>query len=141
MRQATSSPSRTSSKRDKGLWRNLRIRPSSRPASVTPKRCTHMLRTLVFVCALLAAASTGVRATSFEPVTFDDLVTQADVIFVGNVVDVHPYTLQTRDRTVVKTRVTFSVDDPLYGTTSLVEVFDFLGGETEDLGMRVEGMP
>jgi hypothetical protein len=37
--------------------------------------------------------------------------------------------------------VTFRVDDPLYGTTSLVEVFDFLGGETPDLGMRVAGMP
>ena len=101
-----------------------------------------MFRSLtVFVCALVAAASVGVGATSFEPVTFNDLVTQADVIFVGQVVDVRPYTLETRERTIVKTRVTFRVDDPLYGTTSLVEVFDFLGGETAELGMRVEGMP
>src|SRR5207244_7976135 len=83
----------------------------------------------------------AVRATSFEPVTFTDLMTQSDVIFVGDVVDVHPYTLQMRDRTIVKTRVTFSVSDPLYGTSSLVEVFDFLGGETPDLGMKVAGMP
>src|SRR5882672_7025617 len=100
-----------------------------------------MFRVLVFVCALVLGASAGVRATSFDPVTFDDLVTQADVIFVGDVVDVHPYLLQTRERTIVKTRVTFRVGDPLYGTTSLVEVFDFLGGETADLGMKVEGMP
>ena len=100
-----------------------------------------MFRVLVFVCALVLSASAAVRATTFDPVTFDDLVTQADVIFVGDVVDVHPYLLQTRERTVVKTRVTFRVDDPLYGTTSLVEVFDFLGGETAELGMRVEGMP
>jgi len=100
-----------------------------------------MFRFLVLVCALAAAAPAAVRATSFEPLTFNDLVTQADVIFVGNVVDVRPYTVQTRERTIVKTRVTFSVSDPLYGTSSIVEVFDFLGGETEELGMRVAGMP
>jgi hypothetical protein len=100
-----------------------------------------MFRFLVLVCAFAAAAPAAVRATTFEPLTFNDLVTQADVIFVGDVVDVRPYTVQTRERTIVKTRVTFSVADPLYGTSSIVEVFDFLGGETEELGMRVAGMP
>ena len=100
-----------------------------------------MFRFLVLVCACAAAAPVAVGATSFEPLTFNDLVTQADVIFVGDVVDVRPYTVQTRERTIVKTRVTFSVSDPLYGTSSIVEVFDFLGGETEELGMRVAGMP
>ena len=100
-----------------------------------------MFRTLVLVCALAVAAGARLNATSFEPVTFDDLITQSDVIFVGDVVDVHPYVLQVRDRTIVKTRVTFRVDDPLYGTTSLLEVFDFLGGETPELGMAVAGMP
>ena len=100
-----------------------------------------MSRTLTIVCALGVAAGAHLGATSFETVTFDDLVTQSDVIFVGDVVDVRPYTLQVRDHTIVKTRVTFRVDDPLYGTTSLVEVFDFLGGETPDIGMAVAGMP
>jgi hypothetical protein len=100
-----------------------------------------MGRTLVIVCVLSVAAGARPGATSFEAVTFDDLVTQSDVIFVGDVVDVHPYILQVRDHTIVKTRVTFRVDDPLYGTTSLVEVFDFLGGETPDIGMAVAGMP
>jgi len=99
-----------------------------------------LLRLGVLVCSVAAASATA-GATTFEPVTFNDLVSQADVIFVGDVVDVHPYTVQTRERTIVKTRVTFSVVDPLYGTSSLVEVFDFLGGETADLGMRVAGMP
>jgi hypothetical protein len=100
-----------------------------------------MFRFLVLVCAFAAAVPAAVRATTFEPLTFNDLVTQADVIFVGDVVDVRPYTVQTRERTIVKTRVTFSVSDPLYGTSSIVEVFDFLGGETAELGMRVAGMP
>ena len=96
-----------------------------------------MFRFLVLVCAFAAAVPAAVRATTFEPLTFNDLVAQADVIFVGDVVDVRPYTVQTRERTIVKTRVTFRVTDPLYGTSSIVEVFDFLGGETE--GWRHEG--
>jgi hypothetical protein len=100
-----------------------------------------MLRFMVLVCALAGAASVAVGATSFEPLTFDALVSQADVIFVGDVVDVRSYTVETRERTIVKTRVTFSIADRLYGTPSLVEVLDFLGGETEELGMKVAGMP
>ena len=95
---------------------------------------------LTCVCALLTIPS-SVRATTYEPLTFDDLVRQADVIFVGDVVDVHPYTIQVRGRTVIRTRVTFRVSDPIYGTKSLVEVFDFLGGEMNGIGMAVEGMP
>ena len=63
------------------------------------------------------------------------------MIFVGDVVDVRPYTLRTRSGRIVKTRVTFQVADPLYGTTSIIEVFDFLGGEADRIGMAVEGMP
>jgi len=100
-----------------------------------------LFRLVVLACSIAAVAVVPVRATTFEPVTFNDMVAQADVIFVGDVVDVRPFTVQTRERTIVKTRVTFSVSDPLYGTSSLVEVFDFLGGETADLGMKVEGMP
>jgi hypothetical protein len=100
-----------------------------------------LFRLVVLACSIAAVAAVPVRATTFEPVSFNDMVAQADVIFVGDVVDVRPFTVQTRERTIVKTRVTFSVSDPLYGTSSLVEVFDFLGGETADLGMKVEGMP
>lgn len=95
------------------------------------------------VCALLALVLTVVpaRATSYLPVTFQELVAQADVIFIGDVVDVRPYTLRTKTGTVVKTRVTFRVDDALYGTRGIVEVLDFLGGEADGIGMAVEGMP
>ena len=99
-----------------------------------------LLLALTCVCALLAVPS-SVRATTYETLTFDDLVRQADVIFVGDVVDVHAYAMQVRGRTIVRTRVTFSVSDPIYGTRSLVEVFDFLGGEANGIGIAVEGMP
>jgi hypothetical protein len=97
-------------------------------------------RACAFLAIALAAAS-SVFATTYLPVTFRDLVSQADVIFVGVVVDVRPYTLRTRTGTMVKTRVTFRVDDGMYGTSSLVEVFDFLGGEADGYGLAVEGMP
>src|SRR5438552_11419634 len=85
-------------------------------------------------------ASVSVEATSYLPVTFDDLVKQADVIFVGDVVDARAFTLRTRRNTLVKTRVTFRVSDPLYGTTSIVEAFDFIVGEADGIGMVVAGM-
>ena len=99
---------------------------------------------LWFSCAIaisVGVLSVQVNATSYLPVTFDDLVKQADVIFVGDVVDARAFTLRTRRNTLVKTRVTFRVADPLYGTTSIVEVFDFLGGEADGIGMAVAGMP
>jgi hypothetical protein len=94
---------------------------------------------VVLTVALGLASSVG--ATTYLPVTFQELVTEADVIFVGDVVDVRPYMLRTRNGTIVKTRVTFRIGDALYGTTSIVEVFDFLGGEVDGIGMAVEGMP
>src|SRR5215472_7249038 len=83
------------------------------------------VHTLLVLAALLCVPAIG-RATTVEPITFDQMVQQADVIFVGDVVDVHPYAMQVRGRTIIRTRVTFSVADPIYGTKSLVEVFDFL---------------
>ena len=99
---------------------------------------------LWFSCAIaisVGVLSVPVNATSYLPVTFDDLVKQADVIFVGDVVDARAFTLRTRRNTLVKTRVTFRVSDRVYGTTSIVEVFDFLGGEADGIGMAVAGMP
>jgi hypothetical protein len=100
-----------------------------------------LLRLSVLVCAVAAVVPTRAHATTFLPVTFDDLIAESDVIFVGEVVDVHAYTMQTREGTIVKTRVTFRVTDPLSGDNSLVQVLDFLGGEADGVGLRVSGMP
>ncbi len=97
------------------------------------------LSVVAFAAVFFGHISAG--ATTYELVTFDDLVTRADVIFVGEVTDVRPFPLETRDGTIIKTRVIFRVSDPLWGTTSLLEVFDFLGGEWGDIGMAVAGMP
>jgi hypothetical protein len=100
-----------------------------------------MFRWRVLVCALAVCAAVPAGATTFLPVTFDDLITRADLIFVGQVVDVRPFALETRDGTIIKTRVTFRVEDPLLGTSSALEVFDFLGGEVDGFEMTIAGMP
>lgn len=80
-------------------------------------------------------------ATTYPPVTFGELVTRADVIFIGEVTDVRPYPLDVPDGTIIKTRVIFRVSDPIWGTTSLLEVFDFLGGEWGDIELVIAEMP
>ena len=99
-----------------------------------------MRRLLILICALTWSVAPA-RATSYPPVTFGELVARADVIFVGEVVDVRPFPLETRDGTIVKTRVIFRVTDPLWGTASTLEAFDFLGGEWGNVGMAIAEMP
>ncbi|MDA1184469.1 MAG: hypothetical protein O2930_07485 [Acidobacteria bacterium] len=84
---------------------------------------------LAVAISALLVEGTVVRATSYLSVTFDELIAGADVIFVGEVTDVRPFPLNTRDGPVIKTRVVFRVSDPLWGTSNVLEVFDFLGGE------------
>jgi hypothetical protein len=99
-----------------------------------------MFRALAGFAVLVCTAAVA-HATTYTPVTFDELVTRAEVIFVGDVADVRPFALNTASGTVIKTRVVFRVQDPLFGTTAALEVLEFLGGEVGDVGMAVEGMP
>ena len=100
-----------------------------------------MFRALLASFALVVCTAAAARATTYAPVTFDELVTRSEVIFAGEVTDVRPYALETRDGTVIRTRVIFRVQDPVFGTTAALEVMDFLGGEVGDVGMAVAGMP
>jgi hypothetical protein len=83
----------------------------------------------------------AVTATSYAPVSFEELVKQADVIFVGDVLDVRPFTVSSARGTLIKTRVTFLVRDALWGSSGTLESFEFLGGEINSVGMRVAEMP
>jgi hypothetical protein len=100
-----------------------------------------MLRRLLAAALVVSAIPALAVATTYAPVSFDDLVARADVIFVGQVIDVRPYLANTRQGPVVKTRVFFDVSDRLQGTGGAIEVLEFLGGEVGDVGLRVEGMP
>lgn len=96
---------------------------------------------LITGCVLALCLTISVSATTYLPVTFNDLVTRADVVFVGEVTDVRPFPLQTRDGTIIKTRVIFRVSDALLGTTSALEILEFLGGELNGIRMVVAEMP
>lgn len=100
-----------------------------------------MFRLCIAAFAVALCCEIPIRATSYPPVTFNDLVTRADVIFIGEVVDVRPFPLKTRQGPVIETRVVFQVSDPLLGTTTALEIFEFLGGELGDVGMEIAGMP
>lgn len=90
---------------------------------------------------LLCGPARVTHAASYDAITFNDLVTRADVIFVGDVLDVRPFTVSTPGGTLIKTRVTFVVRDPLWGTSSVLESFEFLGGRIGKVGMGVSDMP
>lgn len=100
-----------------------------------------MFRRWLLTLGLALCAAVSARATSFLPVTFDELVTRADIIFVGEVADVRPYPLQVREGTIIKTRVVFRVSDPIFGTSSAFEALDFLGGAYDGLELHVAEMP
>ena len=104
-----------------------------------------MLDSRIWRAAAAAAVASAIAApagaTSYPPVTFAELVARADVIFVGEVVDVRPYPVSTRDGAIIRTRVVFRVQEPVFGTTSALEVFDFFGGEWGDIGMAIAEMP
>jgi len=82
-----------------------------------------------------------VSATSYPPVSFSDLLAKADMIFVGDVLDVRPFASETPEGTLITTRVTFVVRDALWGTGSTLEILEFAGGEVGDLGQKVAEMP
>nr|AQQ75176.1 hypothetical protein [uncultured bacterium] len=95
---------------------------------------------VIAVCLALSSAAPA-WATTYAPVSFDELVNTADVIFIGEVTDVRPYPVNTRDGTIINTRVVFRVVDPLWGTSSALEAFDFFGGEWGGVAMGVADMP
>lgn len=94
---------------------------------------------LVLLCTLLM---TGVaRSTTVIPPTFESLVSTANTIFVGEVIDVRSDWVSTRQGRAIKTRVTFKVEDVWKGTSGTVTQLEFLGGTVGEMTMKVHGMP
>jgi hypothetical protein len=94
---------------------------------------------LAGVLSLVCAATVG--ATTVPSVAFPDLVARADVVFVGDVIDVRAFPVQGREGTSIRTRVTFTVVDRVSLTAATVETLEFSGGEWGGIGMRIAGMP
>lgn len=97
-------------------------------------------RTALFtVVALLAAARA--TPTSVVAPTFDELVSRAESVFVGQVVDVRSSWVNSRAGRAIVTDVTFSIERTLKGPTYARRSLEFLGGTVGDDTLRVDGIP
>ena len=93
------------------------------------------LLTAVLVCTAVASATTVI------PPTFDELVSQAETIFVGRAVDSRSeFDVSAGGRSIV-THITFSVERVLKGRVGPLTELTFQGGTVGDLRMDIADMP
>jgi hypothetical protein len=99
-----------------------------------------LLRSLFpMLCVGLAVAS--VRATTVIPPTFDQLVSDAELIFQGTVTDTRSeWTGQGAERVIV-TYVTFKIDDAIKGTPGGSYTIRMLGGTVDGETAEVADAP
>ena len=97
-------------------------------------------RSLLFAfCALVAFQST--RATTVIPPTFDQLVSQAELIFQGTVTDVKSqWTGEGAQRHIVSF-VTLKIDEQIKGEAGATYTIRMLGGTVGDQTMEVTDSP
>jgi hypothetical protein len=89
----------------------------------------------------LGFALAGARATMVIPPTFAQLVTEAELIFQGNVTDSHSMWIgQGSERTIV-TDVTFQVEDVIKGAPGNSYTIRILGGTVGDETIAVSDIP
>jgi len=101
-----------------------------------------MFRRLLLLTMVCTVAAAGVaRSTTIVPPSFDALVSGANTIFVGEVMDIRADWEVTPQGRAIVTLVTFRVEDVWKGNLGAVTQLQFLGGEIGDIGMKVHGMP
>jgi hypothetical protein len=81
------------------------------------------------------------KATTVIPPTFDQLVNTAQYVFVGEVIDVRAAWRTSGGRPVIKTVVTFRVEDVWKGSASPTTQLEFLGGTIDGVTLTVHGVP
>lgn len=100
-----------------------------------------MKRFFPLTLAALVAATSVVRSTTVIPPTFDELVSGAQAIFVGEVTGQRAYWETSAQGRSIVTLVTFRVEDVWKGQVSPIAPLEFLGGELDGLVMDVVGVP
>lgn len=93
---------------------------------------------------LLAGLTVSVRitqATTVIPPTFDELVSQAEVIFQGDVTDVRSQWVGEGAQRHIVSYVTFKVEDALKGTPGQSYTIRMLGGTVDGETMGVSDAP
>jgi len=98
-------------------------------------------RHLPLTLAGLLLAATAARSTTVIPPSFEALVSGANTIFVGEVMNVRSVWEATPDGRAIVTLVTFRVEDVWKGQVGTVTQLEFLGGTVGDTTMVISGMP
>jgi hypothetical protein len=99
-----------------------------------------MLRALLLLTGLLLAFPAA-RATTVIPPTFDELVTNAEMIFEGTVTAMRSeWTGQGADRHIV-TYVTFKIEDPIKGALGADYTIRMFGGTVDGQTVEVTDAP
>lgn len=100
-----------------------------------------LARRILLLCATGLLLHAGVAlSTTVLPVSFDELVSKAELIFVGEVIDRRSVYDTGPDRPIV-THVTFDVLRVLKGSAGLRTQLTFLGGRVGQDALVVAGMP
>jgi hypothetical protein len=99
-----------------------------------------LLRSLLpLLCVGLAVAS--VRATTVIPPTFDQLVSDAELIFEGTVTDTRSEWIGQGAERVIVTYVTFKIDDAIKGAPGGSYTIRMLGGTVDGETAEVADAP
>lgn len=99
-----------------------------------------LLRRLPLLTLLLLSPA-PVSGAIVPPPSFEELVDQAEAIFVGTVVHTRARWVDSPRGEVIATVVTFEVGDSLKGALSPLIELEFLGGAIGDLTFGVPGVP
>lgn len=100
----------------------------------------HFPRLLVVSVAAAVWCVSPVAAV-VAPVTFDELITKAEHIFLGRVVDSRARWDERRRGPLIVTRVVFSVEAVYYGAQSTTTAVDIVGGTIDDVMLTVSDTP
>ena len=99
-----------------------------------------ILRSL-FLFVGLALALPSVPATTVIPPTFDQLVSQAEMIFQGTVTDLRPQWMGEGAERHIVTFVTFKIDDPIKGALNQSYTIRMFGGTLDGQTIEVTDAP
>lgn len=107
---------------------------------ILKSRVMKLLRSLfLLVCVGLVPAN--VRATTVVPPTFDQLVTEAELIFEGTVTEARSqWTGEAAERHIV-THLTFQIEDAIKGAPGQSYTIQILGGTVDGETMEVSDTP
>ena len=99
------------------------------------------IRSALTAAIIIAGLTGATRATTVIPPTFMDMVASAQVVFVGETIDVRSQWVSAPSGRAIVTVVTFKVIRTLKGELGGQTQLEFLGGTVGEYRMEVSGMP